>query len=186
MQMWALSPDAWAKTGIKGPHGEEEIDVPLSRADQMNAKMYPYRMAFLKANNDRAGGWQHIYRMLRSGDLVICGDTCPNLLAAIRSRIHDPDKEDDILKVHGDPLDDCMDALRYGLYTWVQEGVAPPALMIAEATRGLDPTSAMITRHRLESQQRKSTEPMFYGRGAARRRAQYQAALRNRGGRFPR
>jgi hypothetical protein len=36
--------------------------------------------------------------MLRSGELVICEDTCPKLVSAIPSRIHDPDKEDDILK----------------------------------------------------------------------------------------
>jgi hypothetical protein len=71
----------------------------------MNAKLAPYRMAFTMANNDRQGGWQHVCRMLRDGELVICGDTCQHLVSAIPSRIHDPEKEDDILKVKGDPLD---------------------------------------------------------------------------------
>jgi hypothetical protein len=77
--------------------------------------MAPYRMGFIKANNDRTGGWQHIYKMLRSGELVICGDTCPKLVRAIPSRIHDPEKKDDIFKQKGDELDDCMDAFRYML-----------------------------------------------------------------------
>ena len=178
LQMWALSPDAWTKTGMRGRHGEEEQDVQLSRADQMNAKLFPYRMAFTMANNDRQGGWQHIYRMLRSGELVICGDTCPKLVAAIPSRIHDPEKEDDIFKQKGDPLDDCMDAFRYGIYTWTREPAKPKEIARAEAMQGPDPTNAMINKLRYESQQRPNNPgPIFYGPGAARM-AQYKAALR--------
>lgn len=180
IQLWALSPDAWIKTGMRGRHGEEEHDVQLSRADQMNAKLFPYRMAFSMANNDRQGGWQHVYRMLRSGELVICGDTCPNLLAAIPSRIHEPDKEDDILKVKGDPLDDCMDAFRYGIYTWTREPSKPIEIARAEAMQGLDPTNAMITKHKFDSQNKKTSGPIFYGPGAARRQAMYKASLKRR------
>jgi hypothetical protein len=171
IQMWALSPDAWSKTGVKG-----DQDVALNRADQMNAVMAPYRMGFIQANNDRQGGWQHIYRMLRSGELVICHDTCPLLVRALPSRIHDLDKEDDILKVKGDPLDDCMDALRCGVYTWTKEPRKPLDLQRAEVMQGLDPTSAMIAKLKLDSQQRKASAPIFIGPGAARRRVMYQRA----------
>jgi hypothetical protein len=171
IQMWALSPDAWSKTGVKG-----DQDVALTRADQMNAVLAPYRMGFIQANNDREGGWQHIFRMLRSGELVICGDMCPNLLRAIPSRIHDPEKEDDLLKVKGDELDDCMDALRYGLYTWVREPQKPTELLRAEAMQGLDPTNSMIAKLRFDTQQRRSSGPIFIGPGAARRRLRYEAA----------
>jgi len=37
-------------------------------------------------------------------------DTCPQLIAAIPSRVHDPKKPGDLLKVSGDPLDDVSDA----------------------------------------------------------------------------
>ena len=124
---------------------------------------------------------QHIYRMLRSGELVICGDTCPHLVAAIPSRIHDPEKEDDIRKERGDELDDCMDAFRYGLYTWIKEPVKPRELERAELMQGLDPTNAMITKHKFDAQERQSRpsgEPIFVGPGAARQRALYHAALR--------
>jgi hypothetical protein len=169
-QMWALSPDAWAKTGIKG-----DMDIALARADQMSAIMAPYRMGFIMASNDLQGGWQHIYRMLRSGELVICGDTCPKLVRAIPSRIHDPDKEDDIYKNKGDELDDCMDALRYGLYTWTREPKMPLDLQRAELMQGLDPTNAMITKLKFDAQQRrKPSAPIFYGPGAARRKQQWQ------------
>jgi hypothetical protein len=166
---WALSPDAWAKTGMRGRGGESEMEEALTRADQMNAKRAPYRMAFTMANNDRQGGWQQVYRMLRDGELVICGDTCPNLVSAIPSRIYDPEKEDDILKVKGDPLDDCMDAFRYGLYTWIKEAVKPKELERAEIMQGLDPTNAMIAKQKFEAQERqgRSGQPIFVGPGAA-------------------
>jgi hypothetical protein len=175
IQMWALSPDAWAKTGVKG-----DQDIPLTRADQMNAILEPYRMGFVQANNDRQGGWQHVFRMLRSGELVICKDTCPVLVQAIPSRIHDPDREDDIWKDKGSPLDDAIDALRYGLYTWIREPVKPVDLQRAEVMQGLSPTNAMIARAKFESQQVRSNAPVFIGPGAARRQRQWEMALRHR------
>ena len=174
IMMWALSPDAWIKSGIKG-----DQDVPLTRADQMNAILGPYRMGFSQANNDRQGRWQHIYRGLRSGELVIC-DTCPRLIEAIPSRIHDPDKEDDIFKAKGSALDDCMDAFGYGYYTWTREPVKPIDLQRAEVMQGLDPTSAMINKARFDAQQRPKNVPVFFGPGAQRRKRQWEAAHRNR------
>ena len=109
--------------------------------------------------------------MLRSGELVICEDTCPNLVAAIPSRILDPDKEDDILKAKGDPLDDCMDAFRYRIYAWTREPKKPFEIERAEAMQELDPTSAMIASLKFESQSRQSSLPAFFGPGAARRMA---------------
>jgi hypothetical protein len=174
IMMWALSPDAWAKSGVKG-----EQDVPLTRADQMNAVLSPYRMGFVQANNDRQGGWQHMFGLLRSGELVIC-DNCKLLIEAIPTRIHDADKEDDIRKDKGSPLDDCVDALRYGLYTWIREPVKPVDLQRAEVMQGLSPTNAMIARAKFESQQVRSNAPVFIGPGAARRQRQWEMALRHR------
>jgi len=174
IMMWALSPDAWAKSGVKG-----EQDVPLTRADQMNAVLAPYRMGFSQANNDRQGRWQHMFRTLRSGELVIC-DTCPMLIEAIPTRIHDPDKEDDIWKDKGNPLDDCIDACGYGVYTWVREPVKPIDLQRAEVMQGLTPTNAMIAKARFDAQQRSSGAPVFIGRGAARRKAMWERSQRNR------
>ena len=94
------------------------------------------------------------------------------------------DDEDDILKVKGDPLDNCMDAFRYGLYTWIREPVRPKELERIEAMQGLDPTNAMITKHKFDAQERQSRpsgEPIFVGPGAARQRALYHAALRRNG-----
>ena len=73
------------------------------------------------------------------------------------------DDEDDILKVKGDPLDDCMDAFRYGLYTWIREPAKPKELERAEAMQGLDPTNAMITKRKFELDSRRHGPPLPFG-----------------------
>ena len=62
--------------------------------------------------------------MLARGQWLIA-DTCPLLIAAIPSRVHDPKKPGDLLKVGGDPMDDVMDSARYGLYSWVTAAEKP-------------------------------------------------------------
>jgi hypothetical protein len=65
-----------------------------------------------------------MYQMLARGQWLI-SDTCPQLISAIPSRVHDPKKPGDLLKVGGDPLDDVMDSARYGLYSWVTAAEKP-------------------------------------------------------------
>ena len=85
----------------------------------MGRQVEEYGLDFSQASMDREGGWQHIYRLLKSGELVICSDTCPELVKAIASRIHDKKKPGDIVKTPGDPLDDAVDALRYAVYSFI-------------------------------------------------------------------
>jgi hypothetical protein len=96
-----LSPDSWNNWG----DGH-------TIAGQFQELVEEYGITLTKASTDREGGWQRIYGMLKSGELVICGDTCPQLVKAIPTRIHDPKKPGDILKRPGDHADDAMDALR--------------------------------------------------------------------------
>ena len=103
-------------------------------AGQLNKVVEPYGVEFVRANTDRDGGWQLLFRMLKSGEMVICGDTCPELLRAIPSRKHDPKKPGDIVKMKGDPLDDAVDAWRYGGYSFIEAGDVhkPVAVAVAE------------------------------------------------------
>jgi hypothetical protein len=57
--------------------------------------------------------------MLKSGELVICGDTCPELVQAIPTRLHNPEKASDIIKTQGDYADEFVDAFRYAIYSFV-------------------------------------------------------------------
>ncbi|MGH9477286.1 MAG: terminase large subunit domain-containing protein [Terriglobales bacterium] len=130
---WFLSPDAWAERG----DGH-------SLADQMSAAA---RVAFTPASNDRIGGAMLVYSQLDRGELLIC-DSCRQLREAMPTRIHDPRRPDDILKVPGDPFDDCLDAFRYGVYSFI----SPPRLSsqqrIQAAITSSDPTIVAL-QHRL-------------------------------------
>jgi hypothetical protein len=146
-----------------------------SVADLTNEVLRPSSLFFQRAINDRVGGWQLIYSMLKSGELVIC-DNCEKLVKAIPSRIYDKKKNGDILKVPGDELDDVIDALRYAIYSFIKAAVKPAEMQIAEAMAKADsPTNAMITKRKLEAELRRKEAPVFVGAGARRRLSQWMA-----------
>ena len=99
--------------------------------DQINEVLAPCDLGAIDGSNDRIGGWQLMYQMLVRGQWLIA-DTCPQLISAIPSRIHDPKKSGDLLKVGGDPLDGVMDSARYGLYSWITAAEKPPEIGLAE------------------------------------------------------
>lgn len=130
---WFLSPDAWAQRG----DGH-------SLADQM---CQASGVEFTPASNDRVGGAMLVYSQLDRGDLLIC-DGCRQLREAIPTRIHDPRRPDDVLKVPADPLDDCLDALRYGVYSFISPPRLTPQQRIQAAITSTDPTIIAL-QHRL-------------------------------------
>jgi len=84
----------------------------------------PYNLGAILASNDRIGGAQLMFQMLARGQWLIA-DTCPMLASALSSRVHDPKRPGDVLKVAGDPLDDVYDSARYGLYSFVTASEKP-------------------------------------------------------------
>ena len=124
-----MGPDSWADHGYG-----------FSIAGQFTERLGPYGISLMRGSTDREGGWQRIYSMLESGELVICSDTCPQLVKAIASRLHDPKKPGDIIKRPGDPYDDVIDALRYAIYSHINGGdvMKPFSMRIADATRNLN------------------------------------------------
>jgi len=105
-------------------------------ANQINEVLEPYDLGVISASNDRIGGWQLMYQMLQKGQWQIA-ETCPKLIEAIPSRMHDEKKPGDVLKVPGDPLDDVADDARYGIYTFITTTEKPRDLVIAEAIKPL-------------------------------------------------
>ena len=141
-------------------------------ANQINDIMEPYDLACQEASNDRIGGWQRMYQMLQTGEWKIA-DTCPRLIEAIPSRMHDEKRPGDILKVPGDPLDDVADSARYGIYTFLTRSEKPHEQVVEEALRPLieahDYTSAMV--RYLQMNAKAPYSPITIGRyGAARYR----------------
>jgi hypothetical protein len=144
---WYLSPDAWNQ------HGDGH-----SLADQMMAVT---RLGFEPASNDRIGGAMLLYSQLDRGDLIIATG-CRQLCESLPTRIHDPGRPDDILKVHGDPLDDCLDALRYALYSYIGPARKPAAAGRTEVITAADPTVAMVQRRLAEERWQQSSRAARY------------------------
>lgn len=128
---WFLSPDAWQSRGMRSDSGNS-IAEQMQRASQI---------PFETASNDRKAGWMSMYTQLKSGRWKICEDKCPLLIKAIQSRVHDPDKPGDIIKIAGDPLDDIADDCRYGIHSFIQTPRKPKSVLMAEFCDATDPTA---------------------------------------------
>lgn len=157
-----LGPDSWANRG----DGH-------TIAGQFQERVDDYGISLIRASTDREGGWQLIYRMLKSGELVICDDTCPELIKAIPTRLHDPKNPGDILKVPGDHADDVIDAFRYAIYSFVTatDVQKPAQVRFAEECRTLDPTTAYLQfrkRALVELEDDDEERPSVYTRTARR------------------
>ena len=125
------------------PANFKDIGDGHTIADQINEVLDPWEITCERASNDRLGGWQLLYRMLRTGEFEIT-DVCPRSFEALRTRMHDDTRPGDIRKIAGDPLDDVADETRYALYTFVQQATTPRELVLQQAVRGLDVGSAAI------------------------------------------
>lgn len=158
---WYLSPDSF-----------REIGLGFTLAAQMNNVLAKYSLQFNRADNDRIGGAMKMYTGLETGELIVCAE-CKKTIEAMESRIHDPDKENDVLKVSGDELDDYYDSERYGYKSFgtVQPVEIPREEQIAAVLGNLpqtNPTAAMQRYSQfLESEQQQTSGS--YG-GSARQR----------------
>lgn len=92
-----LGPDSWNNWG----DGH-------TIAGQFQDRVEEYGITLSRASTDREGGWQLIYRMLKSGELVICSDTCPELVNAIPTRLHDPDNAGFFFNIRSANLRSCQ------------------------------------------------------------------------------
>ncbi len=146
---WYLSPDAWSNRG--DDH---------SLAEQMREAS---GIVFEPASNDRIGGAMLLYTQLDRGELVIA-DACRQLIEALPSRMHDPGRPDDVLKIAGDPLDDCFDALRYALYSYIAPPRPSSRERLALAAGSPDPTIAMLQRRLAEDRLQRECRPFAYTR----------------------
>lgn len=125
------------------PANFKQIGDGHTIGDQINEVLAEWDLACERASNDRLGGWQLVYHMLRTGEFEIT-DACPKTFEALRTRIHDENRPGDIRKVAGDPLDDVADETRYALYSFVRQAEKPRDVLLAESMKGLELGSAAI------------------------------------------
>ena len=111
-----------------------------SYSDQIDRILEPWGLSCQMASNNRAAGWQLLYRMLRDGEFEIT-DQCPETFESIRTRLINPKKSGDILKIEGSELDDVADETRYALFTFVNPADKPRELVLKEAIEGFDRTT---------------------------------------------
>ncbi len=132
---------------FQDPANKSQTGTGHSVRDQLNEVLAGCDLGAIDGSNDRVGGWLLMYQKLDKGEWLIA-DTCPILIAAIPSRVHDPRRTGDLVKVGGDPLDDAMDAARYGIYSFITATPKPNELAVLEQCRALaqqgDLTSALI------------------------------------------
>lgn len=155
------------------PANKSNVGTGHSVRDQINEVLAACDLGAIDGSNDRVGGWQLMYQMLARGQWLIA-DTCPLLISAIPSRVHDPKRPGDLLKVGGDPLDDAMDSARYGLYSWITVSEKPHELVMREAMRPLadagDMTSASIRCAQMQAEAQYAGRPARFGRYSPRGR----------------
>lgn len=164
IQAMYLSPDVGKDIGVVG---KENIHTVKG---QMNKLFEPFGLAFSNAANDRIGGAMHLYNGLNSGELIIC-QNCQRTLEMFPTRIHDPKKENDVLKVKGDPLDDVYDDTRYGYYSPEFEERKPKEEAKMEIiAQGLEPLSEMIRLKQVDMDYAEEEGPIAYGGKALRQR----------------
>lgn len=144
------------------PANFKEIGDGHTIADQINEVLTPWEVSCERASNDRIGGWQLLYRMLRTGEFEIT-DVCPKTFEAIRTRMHDETRPGDIRKVAGDPLDDVADETRYALYSFIQQSDKPREVLLEDAVRGLDLGSAAIRWQQRADELQGENEPIRMG-----------------------
>ena len=141
------------------PSNFKDIGDGHTIADQINEVFATWEVTCERASNDRLGGWQLLYRMLRTGEFQLT-DVCPRTFEALRTRMHDEKRPGDIRKVAGDPLDDVADETRYALYTFIQQATQPRQLTLLQAVRGLDIGSAAIRWEQKEEQLEREDAPI--------------------------
>ncbi len=145
-------------------------------AEQINEVLEPYDLGAIAASNDRVGGWQLMYSRLQTGEWQIA-DTCPMLIAAIPTRMHDETRPGDLEKVPGDPLDDVADSARYGLYTFINVAEKPrPRVdykLLQHCADIHDLTSASINYQLMTQDSQSDYQPAWWGRTGFRNSRRY-------------
>ncbi len=122
-----------------------ERGIPDEIGDVLRAAGLP---APTKAIDDRVSGWQLLYQLLATDNWKISSD-CPYLIESIPLMLRDEDKPNDIAD---HPQDHGMDAVRYGLKTYLTPADEPTDVKIARRITApeSEPTDRMLQRLKAE------------------------------------
>lgn len=135
-----LSPDAFAKRT-----DAETIGV------QLGDELAQYGLPFpAQASTDRIGGAQLLYRLMKDNQFWV-STRCQGLINVIPAIVHDPDKQEQTLKMDGD---DEYDGARYGVYSKLGPRKKSLKQTLMEKVNSPDPTvrniQALMAQRRLD------------------------------------
>ncbi len=117
------------------------------------------------ADQNRKMGWRFMYNLLRQANLVgtniseerakqgpafFVSQDCPEAIAAIPTATRDPEDVDDVERVAGALWEDCCDAIRYGLHSYLNPQTKAPrdirAKELYDSIQMEDPADEMTAR----------------------------------------
>jgi len=110
------------------------------------------------STRDRVGSAALMYNLIGNGDLVIL-DHCKEIILALPSAMRDPDNLEDYLKVDSKG-DDCLDALRYGLWGHLAGKTRPAADVNRDRIKELvatDPFAAHFFKMKVDAEAKSKT-----------------------------
>jgi len=149
-----LSPDAFAKRTDAETVGQ-----------QIGDELAPYGVPFpASASNDRIGGAQLMYNLLKQNKMWV-STKCPELINVLPAIIHDPDKQEQTLKMEGD---DPYDGARYGVYSKLGPRARAIKSNLLDKITATDPTirniQAMMVAKRIQREDPGVMQPVRYNR----------------------
>lgn len=146
---------------VMDPATDSHDDVGKSKFELMAEVFAEYGVPSVKAHKDSEDNAQNLYAGVASNMLVLTTGM-PHTFNAVSTRVIDERRA--ILKVHGDPLDDCIDSLLYFWNTFIRESKKPERLKLEESLQkmreaGADATAvarrSLMETRRIEEQERK-------------------------------
>lgn len=143
--------------------------VDLSRAEMMaRATGVMYEQAY----NDRISGAMLMYHMISNGKMFVA-ETCPLLINALQTRIHDERDPEDVQKT-SDDQDDAYDAARYAIASEInptdkEPGAEQKELQDEWEKQGVDKTNQMLMYQKLMADRGKAKEVIYYRQRKGRR-----------------
>lgn len=157
------------------PANDSHTGNGRSNMELMAEEFEKYDVSVVPASKGRVANAQRLLDGLQNGGLVVT-NLCPETFKSLTTRMHS-EKDSDVKKIHGDPLDDCYDETSYAYNTWTNESIKPREVgrqqrLEAMRENGMDEHSLHMNSLRFLMQQQEEEDedgPVRISRGAAAR-----------------